>query len=255
MGFKQLERGVSFNSGVSCNLKDLYDNLVTTENLNKERRKPSQSFAPSSFRCDRLSFFKLRGVDPDPVDSVNNGLAFSAMVGTACHENTQRILKESLKDGWVDVSTFLKSHDTRYPCQISKCGEYETRIKIADPPVNFACDGILNIDGDFYLLEIKTSEYQSFTKLKGPKDQHLDQIKCYCTLLNLDKALVLYIDRMYGDTKCFEVFVKEYEKDSICNRMERVLDYVKLNLAPPKLKSDDGWCQYCKYKQRCKSWG
>ena len=85
--------------------------------------------------------------------------------------------------------------------------------------------------------------------------QHIDQIKCYCSLLEINNALVLYQDRVYGETKCFEIYVQDYEMKQIFDRMNTVLDYVDKNIAPPKLISSDNWCKYCKYNQKCKQWG
>ena len=258
MAFKSIaatEIGLNFNSSVSSNFKDLYDHIVYQKYKKAEERKPSQTFAPSSFRCDRLSFFRLRGVDPDPVLDINTGLEFSAILGTACHEEIQSNLKNSIGDQWVDVTEYLKTHELSHEYQINKHGELETQIEFFDPPVKFSCDGIIKIGEDFYLLEIKTSEYQSFKSLKEPKPQHIDQVKCYCSLLEISKALVLYQDRLYGDTKCYEVIVQDYEMREIFDRMSKVLSYVEMNIAPPRLPNGDYWCNYCKYKQRCKQWG
>ena len=258
MVFKQIsdiDSGLNFNSAISSNFKDLYDKIVYDKYEASEKRKPSQSFAPSSFRCDRLSFFRLRGVDPDPVQVINTELSFSAMLGTACHEEIQANLKSVIGDQWVDVSDYLDAHTLSHDYKIMKHGELETRIEFLNPPVRFSCDGLLKFGDEYYLLEIKTSEYQAFKSLKAPKEQHIDQIKCYCSLLEIHKALVLYQDRLYGTTKCYEVKVTDYEMGEIFNRMNRVLEYVDKNIAPPKLPSGDYWCSYCKYKQRCKQWG
>lgn len=262
MGFKPIvteESGLDFNSSISSNFKDLYDHIVYEKYKKSEESKPSQTFAPSSFRCDRLSFFRIRGVEPDPVVEINNSLEFSAMLGTACHQEIQTNLKNAIGDQWVDVATYLtvvhKLSREPYDYKIRQHGELETQIEFFNPPVKFSCDGIIKIGGEFYLLEIKTSEYQSFKSLKEPKPQHIDQIKCYCSLLELHKALVLYQDRLYGDIKCYEITVQDYEMKEIFDRMDRVMDYVNKNIAPPGLPSGDYWCSYCKYKQRCKQWG
>ena len=258
MGFKPIshtEQGLSFNSSVSANFKDLYEKIVYDKYKEKEEHKSSRTFAPSSFRCDRLSFFRLRGVEPDPIETVNTELEFSAMLGTACHEEMQSNLKHAIGNQWVNVSDYLTEHPLSHEYKINNRGELETQIEFLNPPVKFSCDGILKIGNEFYLLEIKTSEYQSFKVLKQPKDQHIDQVKCYCSLLELHKALVVYQDRLYGSIKCYELKVSDYEMSEIFNRMSKVLEYVNKNIAPPKLPSGDYWCTYCKYKKRCKQWG
>jgi len=262
MGFKPIEpinNGVKFNSTVSSNFIDLYKNILQDRYSLQEHHIHSKTFAPSSFRCDRLSFFRLRGIQPDANPSIDFSLEFSAMLGTACHQEIQRNLKEAIGDQWVDVATFLtvvhKPPVEPYDYTIRNSGELETQIEFFNPPVKFSCDGILKIAGEFYLLEIKTSEYQSFKVLKEPKPQHIDQIKCYCSLLNLHKALVLYQDRLYGDLKCYEITVTDYEMNEIFQRMYYVMDCVKNNIAPKRLDKGDYWCKYCNYKSTCKQWG
>lgn len=250
-----INSGVSFNSAVSGNFKALYDKILHDKYLKQESRKGSRTFAPSSFRCDRASFFRLRGADPDPVLSVNMQLEYSAVLGTASHKEIQENLKNSLGDQWVDAVDYLNSKQLSHTYKINHHGELETLIEFTCPPVKFSCDGILKIGQKYYLLEIKTSEHQSFSKLSEPKPQHVDQVQCYCALMEFDNALVFYQDRLYGDTKCFEVSVPDYVKSSIFERMEKVQEYAKNNIAPPRLPRGDAWCTYCKYKKRCDTWG
>ena len=233
----------------------MYDKIVYEKYKAMEESKPSQNFAPSSFRCDRLSFFRLRGVDPDEVVDVNVGLDFAAMLGTACHLEIQSNLKNSIGDQWVDVEEYLKVKNISHPYEIVRKTEFETNIQFLNPPVKFSCDGIIKLNEKYYLLEIKTSEHQSFKTLREPKSQHIDQIKCYCSLLELNDAIVLYQDRLYGETKCYELHVADYEMRDIFARMENVMEYVKKNIAPPRLDNTDYWCVYCKYTKRCKQWG
>lgn len=258
MAFKSIateSAGLDFNSQISSNFRDLYTNLMKTKYENKAKHLPSKTFAPSSFRCDRLSFFRLRGVEPDPVYEVNMGLEFSAILGTACHLEIQDNLKSAIGDQWVDVKSYLESTSLSHEFKINNHGEFETQIEFLNPPVRFSCDGLLRLNNQLYLLEIKTSEYQSFKTLKEPKSQHIDQVKCYCSLLEINKALVLYQDRLYGEVKCYEVDVYEYEMRDIFKRMDYVLDCVEKNIAPPRLDRSDYWCTYCKYAKRCKQWG
>ena len=176
------------------------------------------------------------------------------MLGTACHEDIQKLLSESLDDQWVDVEWYLNTFFSNKEFKITRSG-YECKISFQNPPIKFACDGIIKIGEEYYLLEIKTSEYGSFSDLSAPKEQHIDQVMCYCALLGLHHALVFYQERSNGDTKCFEVNVSDNDINAIFERFERVLQNVKDNIAPPRLPSGDQWCSYCKYKLRCKQWG
>ena len=91
MAFKQITPlGASFNSDLSCNFKSLLDKAILDSYKKKESHKPSKTIAPSSLRCERLTYFRLRGVDPDEEISVDRGLEFSAFIGSSCHEMLQK---------------------------------------------------------------------------------------------------------------------------------------------------------------------
>lgn len=258
MGFKPVVdyySGKSSNSKVSENFKSMYDHIVYEKYKENEEHMPSKTFAPSSFRCDRLSFFRIRGVEPDSVSSIDTSLNFTAILGTAMHREIQTNLKNSIGHQWVDAVDYLSSHELSHEYRINNHGDLETQIEFLDPPVKFSCDGLLNIGDKVYLLEIKSSESSSFKKLSEPKIQHIDQITCYCALMELRHALVLYQDRMYGETKCFEMTISDSQAQHVFERMDRVIDFVNKNIAPPRLPKGDFWCTYCKYKKRCSQWG
>ena len=72
-----------------------------------------------------------------------------------------------------------------------------------------------------------------------------------------DNRMIIYrhLDRLYGETKCYEVTVSPEDMQEIYDRMDRVMKYVNQNVAPPRLDKSDYWCTYCKYANRCKQWG
>lgn len=248
-----------FNSATSCVFLEDYENYVNNLLVERSKEKPHQTFAPSAFRCDRRSWFRLRGVEPDEVKVPDRVLDFSAVVGTACHRMIQSNLKDLLGPDWIDAREYLfqnMSLDKVYRCERDESG-LETLIEIEDPPVRFACDGIVKIDDKYYLLEIKSSEFSSWNDLTDPKPYHIDQVECYCALLNLDCVLFMYIDRQYGGIKCFEYKVDDYKKTGILGRFRRVQDMVEANLAPEGLPAGDLWCNpsMCPYYKKCQEYG
>lgn len=257
MGFVPVDFGhiSKFNSATSSKLVQLYENQVDDRIRQESDHLKSQTFAPSSIRCPRISWFRLRGVQPDKVREPDRILRFSADIGTACHEIIQRNLIDALGTDWVDVESHLQSIQPSYKYTVEKNG-YETRVSIEDPPVKFAVDGIIRLDNVPYLLEIKSSEYKSWKDLANPKPHHRDQVVCYSTLLNLERCLMIYIDRMYGDIKCFEVTISLDERERTWKMFKDVQDMVAANIAPEKLPSGDRWCtpSMCSYYQKCKQW-
>ena len=197
-----------FNSSVSSDFLDLYEQSLDEKIRAGESSLPSRTFAPSQIRCKRVSWFRLRGVQPEQEEIVDRALNFTAQVGTSCHQNIQELISKKLGADWLDVADYMATQqfNFNYAC---RANGYETLISITDPPIKFAPDGIIFYQGEIRLLEIKTSEYSSFEKLTEPKPQHIEQIKCYCTLLNIHSAIVLYQDRQYGNFKCYEVRVTD----------------------------------------------
>lgn len=260
MAFRQWEPShlAKFNSSASSEFLEFYENILDTTIREHEEAERSRSFSPSSFRCSRLSWFKLRGTKPDKVENPDRGLKFAADIGTACHRIIQNNLKEYLNDDWVDVADYLASIEFPYDYELTHSEDsLECLIAISDPPIRFACDGIIRWKDKYYLLEIKTSEFSSWSDLTDPKNEHIDQIKCYAALLNIHNVLFLYQDRQHGDFKCYEVYVSDDDMDQVKNRMKYILDMVDKNLAPEGLPKGDKWCSpnYCQYHSKCKEYG
>ena len=256
MAFRSLESVVHarFNSGTSSDFLDMYETALDNKIREGESSTPSRTFAPSQIRCKRVSWFRLRGVAPEQEETVDRALNFTAQVGTSCHQNIQELLSKTLGNDWIDVATYMASQQLKfnYAC---KANGYETLITIQDPPIKFAPDGIIFYKGEFRLLEIKTSEYSSFDKLTEPKPQHIDQIKCYCTLLNLHSAIVVYQDRQFGNLKCYEVKITDDDMQKMREMFKDVQRCVVMNVAPEK-PDDRKYCSpsYCRYYNKCKEW-
>ena len=243
------------NSSEASRFLDMYKQNVR-DGLLSYPHVPSKSFAPSSLRCMRQQWFRLRGTKPDLYAEPDVTLDFIADIGTHCHENIQSNLEKFLGEDWLDVESYLESQDIPYSYSCEKHG-HETRIKVDYPPVKFACDGLIRFGSTVYLLEIKTSERKSMESLVMPKQEHLDQIKCYCTLLNVKDAMVMYQDRQYGSLKCFTYRLSDSDRSSILNTFSDVERYVNSNIVPPALPVGDKWCNssYCRYFKTCRKWG
>lgn len=250
--FKHLAK---FNSATSCHFIDDYETHVKSKIQALNAEPKSQTFAPSSVRCKRISWFRLRGVQPDVNKKPDLTLNFIADIGTACHRIVQENLIELYKDNWISVPKYLKSIDFEYEYTVEESG-LETQVSIVSPPVRFACDGILFLDGKYYLLEIKSASHSSFNELTGPKSEHIDQITCYATLLHLSNVLVLYVDRQYGDLKCFEINISIDAMEETKLMFANVQNSANAMIAPPKLPQNDPWCSpsRCPYYRKCQEW-
>lgn len=252
----EFNKVIKFNSATSCKLLDDYNSYYKSELELAASDTPGKTFRPSFFRCNRYSWFKLRGTKVNTT-KVNPSLSFTAELGTFCHETLQKRLKSMLGVNWIDVSEYIKSATLPFECTCEYRSEYETAVIISEPPFKFACDGIIRLNGKTYLLEIKTSELNSFTNLTEPKPEHIDQINCYATLLNLPDVLVIYQDRVHGEIKVFEHTLSSLNRQDILDRIKLVVDAVKSNIAPNGLPVGDKYCApyYCPYYLACVEYG
>lgn len=247
---------VNFNSAISCEFLDKYNNYRDEEIREERSSKSSKTFAPSSLHCKRLSWFRLKGTEPDKIETPDKGLDFTAKIGTACHRIIQSNLINIYKDDWIDASWYLENIlKPKYKYSVKQSG-FETLVMIEKPPIKFACDGILRIKNKYYLLEIKTSDHSSFANLQSPKKHHIDQIICYSTLLGLDNILVMYQDRLYGDIKVFEEHNTQDQKEDLWNMFDEVMKDAETYIAPEKLPYGDPFCSsnMCPYYNKCKEY-
>lgn len=242
-----------FNSDASCTLIQILQNAVKQDIQKRIARPKSKTFAPSGIRCKRKSWFRLRGAEPDKLPEPDTVMDFTAMIGTAIHKYVQSKLSKVLGAEWVEVEDYLREFPIPYKYSLTKT-EYETQVEIADPPIRFACDGIIKIRGIYYLLEIKSSDYESWRNLSGPKEHHLDQIENYSTILNIPHVLTLYVDRLYGGMKAYEYTVSEDIMSSAKQSMVYVQQMAAACIAPERLPAGDYMCSNCEYKLKCKEW-
>ena len=265
MAFKNadLSRLVRFNSDASAALITIYEDEVKKEIERGNVNYSYRTFSPSSFRCDRVQWFRLRGEEPEVSPRPDFNLNFTAKLGTSCHEIVQERLIRALGADWVSVPDYLHDHPIPYEYVLSTDGElrpggdFETRITIANPPIRLSCDGILRLLGGYYLLEIKSSELRSWENLKAPKPQHVDQAKFYGTILGLDRVLFFYIDRQFGQIKVFEVIITEADRKAVFSKIDRIMEAVEANIAPPYLPTRHIECSLnsCPYYKKCLEWG
>lgn len=255
MPFKQadLSGGSRFNSSASCAFIEFYQHALTESIKAKSAGVKSRTFAPSALRCGRKQWFRLRGTQPDLLELPDLALDFKASIGTARHKEIQSILKSKLQDDWISVRDYLLSIEFPYSYTLEESG-LETKVRIDSPPISFACDGIVRFREKIYLLEIKTSEYNSWQKLGSAKDIHLDQIKCYCALLDIQDVLVVYEERLNGEWRCFEYHFNDFDLKPILDKLTYVQDMVKMNIAPDALPTGDYMCTNCEYKLKCNEW-
>lgn len=245
-----------FNSATSCDFLDMLQSGAKAKVIEESSAKPSQTIAPSSSWCPRINWFRLRGVEPDESKEPDTDLDFTAMLGTAIHRYIQSILVKNLGEDWISVPDYLKSVGLSDKCKQEQDADgFETKLEWLDLPMRMAVDGIIRLNGTYYLLEIKSCEYETFQGLTDAKPFHIEQVKAYCSRLKLNHVIFVYIERLYGAMKVFEYTFSDDALEKVDAEYKELVLLADANVAPEK-PADKSRCtsSWCKYAERCKCW-
>ena len=115
-------------------------------------------------------------------------------------------------------------------------------------------DGILKLDGENYVIELKSISSYGFEKTTEPKPEHMKQIQIYMHYFNIPKGIILMENKGNQEIKEFIV-----EKDSsliqkIHTDFAKLKEMVSQGQIPP-IPDISQWeyniCDYCNYKEHC----
>jgi hypothetical protein len=235
-------------------LKNLIYEYFKKEN---EARTPQDSvtFAPSYFTsCKRQVFYKKTGTEvSNPIDEA---AYFKMALGTASHEKIQSIISK------LGI--------------LQECEDMKT-IEWNGSTWNYRIDGIVEIDGKRYVLEIKTVYGTGFRYIEEkPKENDFMQIQLYMLFENIADGLILYVGRDNGFM--IEHYVKStpgvqeqlknkgneliklksmIENKQIPDRdfqiqLKNTGEKISEDFTKDKVKHKTAWqCSYCQWKDNC----
>lgn len=242
-------------------LTDLMTAIETNDQ--KCRRKPSQTYKPSSFVCLRQMYFMRIGETPDESRSEYNAIGM-ADTGTRRHVAIQEVLEKMEKLGYdwryLDVEEYIKHKQAEGKClDIEVRGKRgaETRLFHKTLQISFMCDGIVQriSTGRCYLFEFKNQVSFKYADKEKVDAEHIDQVSTYCMALDLDECLVLYENRDICTLECPELL--EITPEMKQNQVNKILEcesYVE-RLIPPPAHNSTKPCRWCKYETACKKAG
>lgn len=156
-------------------------------------------------------------------------------VGSACHDLLQN---DYLAKARVLFGRWRCSHchqitavDDLLPlapcgtCPKSKWKYQEPGMKLIQDGIlvtGFA-DGVLLINGKKYLFEAKTINSRGFTMLKTAEEGHIFQAQLYMSELQLNSALIVYLNKDTQDVKEFEVHRDESVRRAAFRKIQEAL--------------------------------
>ena len=236
-----------------------YENLFLNdlnyhiENFEKNTRQPSQTYKPSNMHCIRSMFYQVVG-EPSECRS-SSCLIGIGHSGTDRHLRLQKsiinLCKKDKKYTWVDIPEYITKN--KLNLDVIKIENFE--VKLFNPELNmsFMCDGVLEIEGKPYILEIKTETLFKFQNRRGVAEEHKNQAICYSIAFGINNVLFLYENRDNCTKKTFNFNVKHTDRELITDKIKRCNDFIDRSMLPSK--EDGKHCNYCNYSERCKKDG
>lgn len=224
----------------------------------KHRRKPSQSYKPSSMNCIRNMYYQVTGAEEEGEDA-NYCLVGIVNSGSDIHVRIQSYI-ESMKNNdmdceYIDVADFVKQRDLQDIQVVSKQG-METKLYHKKLNMSFLTDGIIRYRGRYYILEIKTETSFKWQNRKEVSTDHYHQATAYSIAFGLDNVIFLYINRDVLDMKAFLFTVTGEMKQGLIGMIDTCDSYiVKKQVPPMPEQASSKFCQYCGYRNKCKGDG
>ena len=221
---------------------------------NKNSRKPSQSYKPSSMNCIRNMYYQKIGSDVDE-GTTSYEMVGITQSGSDIHEFIQRSVTDMHNNGidceYVDVAEYVKNRNLDYLTIVAKSG-METKLYHNILNMSFLCDGIIRYRGKYYILEIKTETSYKWRNRSGVDPKHYNQGTAYSVAFGIDNVIFVYINRDYLDMKSYMFVVTDDMKQELVGKIEECDSYVNRKTVPPKPEeAGTKFCQYCGYKSLC----
>ena len=210
-----------------------YEKVLAQYSARKGRVRGIGKFHPSQMGgCERAIWFGVFGATGNPPvsaeDSLKTHLIFS--MGDSVHLRHQTLFH---------LMGVLEAAEI--PVVSEKDG------------VEGHCDGIVCIDGERYVLEIKSCNSGSYAYTQEPKEQHIRQIRMYMKYLGIRKGIILYENKDRHDLKEFIVHQDDAEIAKIVKSITEIRKCVIERKPPPRLgkSPSDRVCAYCGFTGEC----
>ena len=222
----------------------------------KNSRKPSLTYKPSSMNCIRNMYFQVTGAEPKSERTTSEFVGICEN-GTDRHERLQEAVmcmkNNNIDCEYVNVADYVREHKLDYLEIVSQQGN-ETKLFHKDLNISFLCDGIIKYKGHYYILEIKTEISGKFWDRTNVNPDHIQQGTAYSEALKLSKVIFLYECRDNCSKKTFMLTVTDDMRKEMVDRIQECDGYVQRGICPPKPENvSKKACAYCIYSELCKT--
>ncbi len=116
-------------------------------------------------------------------------------------------------------------------------------------------DAIFSWENELYVLDIKSINSFIFKGLIQPKRENVNQLQLYLHFFNIQKGVLLYVNK---DTQELKEFIVIYERDlaeSLLKELEGLKNKIDSNVVPARLSDfpENKECQFCQFREICGS--
>ena len=205
-------------------LKELIDQFYLENQKNREQTK---FYITDAGKCPRSVFFKFKNAPREPFDA--------------------RIMRIFERGENIHRSIF----NILYRLKLGVI----TEIPIPSQEIiSGRADAILCINNENYVLDIKSINSMIFRKMTEPKEDNIYQVQLYMHFFNIQKGILLYIDKDQQEMKEFFLDYDEALCKSLLDKFYGLKDQVEKYVLPARLADyPRNWqCSYCPYKDICK---
>ena len=114
------------------------------------------------------------------------------------------------------------------------------------------CDGIVVINNEPHVLELKSINSFAFKRLEGPKPEHIKQLMLYLHYFHINNGIFLYENK---DTQELKEFMIKYDAkmaESLIQDFQALKHMIEKDILPPVPLGLEEWeCRFCDYSEEC----
>ena len=251
--------------------------LTSIWEFNKKASKPKvKEELPKTQLLAPLLDKYLEDQQPDLEGGHRRGFVFhpSQITRDACPRKLQiEFLTNAIGNNWIvgakpidgrlrrifDNGTMTHRRLQKYLKDMSAFPEYGVNLVQEEAPIfepiyriGGHTDGIIEINGERFILEIKTINSYGFNKLKEPYAKHVDQAHLYMYCTGIKKALFFYEDK---NTQKVKDFVVDFDPVIMSIILEKLGAIKEAIINKRLVESEYLTCNKCDFKDICKmSW-
>jgi len=200
--------------------------FVFNERDNKAQKK---FYITDTGKCPRAIFFSFKGYKKSPLDPRMSRIF---QKGNRFHQDLFQLLYTIPSIKVIATELHIPEH----------------------PYITGRADALLNVDGENYVMDIKSMNSFIFKKMENPQPENVQQVQLYLHFFNIQKGILFYIDKDRQEIKEYVVSYDPLMVHFLLQNFKKLKDLIDKNEVPPKITKN--WqCDYCRFQEKCQEVG